>query len=54
VYEGVGNGKFGSVVAIVAEIEEKNAAGTPGDTVVLVEFWRGYNPIMGGSLVLIP
>jgi hypothetical protein len=54
VYEGVCNGKFGSVVAIVAEMEEKNAAGTSGDAVVLVEFWREYSPIMGGSLVLIP
>lgn len=50
----VARGKFGSVVPTVIEAEEKYDE-------ITVEFWtrvvillRGYNPIVGGSLPLIP
>jgi hypothetical protein len=53
---GVGEGrrKFGNVVAMVAETDEKNEATDADDSTGSVELCRAYSPTMGDSLVLIP
>lgn len=45
---------FGSVVAIVADSDDKKDNTTSGDSTVALAAYRGYRPIMGTSLPLIP
>lgn len=49
---GVDRMKFGRVVVTVAELAERKDASCV--SVVFVLFCRGYKPIKGGSLPLIP
>lgn len=53
VYVGVGRMKLGSVVATVADIDDKKEEMESGESEE-VAFWREYNPIIGGSFELIP
>lgn len=46
--------KFGSVVAKVADSEDKNAETASGASTVALGVERVYNPIIGGSFALIP
>jgi hypothetical protein len=46
-------GKFGKVVAIVADSDDKIEETKEGDSVMLSER-SAYSPIIGGSFVLIP
>jgi hypothetical protein len=54
VYVGVERIKFGSVVAKVADSEDKNADTASGVSIVAFAAERAYRPIRGGSFVLIP
>jgi len=54
VYAGVERRKFGSVVAKVADSDDKNAETTSGVSTVAFGLERGYKPIIGGSFILIP
>jgi hypothetical protein len=54
VYVGVERMKLGSVVAKVADSEDKNADTASGVSIVAFGAERAYKPIIGGSFVLIP
>lgn len=51
---GVGTMKLGSVVATVADIDEKRDDTESAVSVIFVLLTSGYSPIRGGSLWLIP
>jgi len=53
-YVGVGTIKFGSVVAKVADSEDKNAETVSGASTVILVTESAYNPIIGGSFASIP
>lgn len=52
--EGVGTRKFGNVVAMVADSDEKKEETDAGDSTGSVELRSAYSPTMGVSLALIP
>jgi hypothetical protein len=54
VYVGVERMKFGSVVATVADSEDKNAETASGVSMVAFGTERAYKPIIGVSFALIP
>jgi hypothetical protein len=54
VYVGVGRGKLGSVVATVAERDERKDETTLGVSGKSVAFRSEYSPIIGASFLLMP